>query len=122
VTAAAPRWGLAEGRVGNPTGFPPGNYQTFILLANPGGATATVTLTFLRSNGTTVQHVVAVPAFSRQTVMVAGPQSTVPELSNETFGTIIDSTQPIAVERALYGSPGGQIFGNGTNATATRLP
>jgi hypothetical protein len=122
VMAPALRWGLAEGRVGNPTGFPEANYLTFILLANPGGATATVTLTFLRSNGTTVQRIVAVPAFSRYTVAVAGAQSAVPELVDETFGTVVDSTHPIAVERAMYGSPGGQVFGNGTNATGTRLP
>ena len=122
VTAAARRWGLAEGRVGNPAGFPPANYQTFVLLANPGATAATVTVTFLRSNGTTVQRAVSVPAFSRRTVTVSGPHSTVPELVDETFGAVIDSTHPIVVERAMYGSPGGQVFGNGTNATATRLP
>ena len=62
------------------------------------------------------------PAFSRYTVAVAGAQSAVPELVDETFGTVVDSTHPIAVERAMYGSPGGQVFGNGTNATGTRLP
>jgi hypothetical protein len=122
VTAPAHRWGLAEGRVGNPAGFPPANYQTFVLLANPGGTTATVTLTFLRSNGATVERTVTVPALSRRTVAVSGPQSSVPELVDETFATIVDSTQPIAVERAMYGSPSGQPFGNGTNATGTRLP
>jgi hypothetical protein len=84
--------------------------------------TANVTLTFLRANGTTLQRSIAVPAFSRRTVAVAGPGSTVPELVDETFATIVDSTQPIAVERAMYGSPDGQVFGNGTNATGTRLP
>jgi hypothetical protein len=122
VTTAARRWGLAEGRVGNPAGFPPADYQTFILLANPGGAATTATLTFLRSNGTTVQRAFAVPASSRVTVAVAGPQSAVPELIDETFATVVDATQPIVVERAMYGSPGGQIFGSGTNASATRLP
>jgi hypothetical protein len=122
VTATARRWGLAEGRVGNPDGFPPADYSTFILLANPGGVTATVTLTFLRTDGTTLQRTLAVPALSRHTLTVAGPQSAVPELADETFATIVDSSQPIAVERALYGSPGGQAFGSGTNATGTRLP
>ncbi len=122
VTATARRWGLAEGRVGNPAGFPAASYQTFILLANPGGTAATVTLTFLRTDGTTLQRTVAVPRLSRYTLGVAGPQSAVPELADETFGTIVDSSEPIAVERAMYGSPGGQTFGNGTNATGTRLP
>jgi hypothetical protein len=122
VTATARHWGLAEGRVGNPSGFPPADYQTFILLANPGGTAASVTLTFLRTDGTTVQRTLSVPALSRYTLAVSGPQSGVPELADETFASIVDSTQPIAVERAMYGSPGGQIFGNGTNATGTRLP
>jgi len=42
VTAAATRWGLAEGRAGGPE-----NYQTYILLANAGTAPTAVTLQFL---------------------------------------------------------------------------
>ena len=42
-------------------GFPPASYQTFILLANPGATAATVALTFLRTDGTTLQRTVAVP-------------------------------------------------------------
>ena len=30
--------------------------------------------------------------------------------------------QPIAVEKALYWSSGGEVFAGGTNVTATRLP
>jgi hypothetical protein len=35
---------------------------------------------------------------------------------------VIESTQPIAVERSLYSTVGGLIWAAGTNATATRLP
>jgi hypothetical protein len=59
---------------------------------------------------------------SRLNVAVAGPGSAVPELANEMFGVLIESTQPIVVERALYGNAGTQVFGLGTNATATPLP
>ena len=59
---------------------------------------------------------------SRLNVAVAGTGSTVPELSNEHFGALIESDQPIVVERALYGDAGTQVFGIGTNATATPLP
>ena len=34
----------------------------------------------------------------------------------------IVSTQPIVVERALYGDANGVTWAAGTNATATRLP
>ena len=50
-----------------------------------------------------------------------GPGSDVPELANESFGAVIDATQPIAVERSLYSNVGGVVWAAGTNATATRL-
>jgi hypothetical protein len=43
-------------------------------------------------------------------------------LSDEEFGAVIESTQPIAVERALYANANGIVWAAGTNATATRLP
>ena len=49
-------------------------------------------------------------------------RSVVPELSDEAFGTVIESTQPIAVERSLYTNANGVTWAAGTNATATRLP
>jgi hypothetical protein len=122
VTAPALRWGLAEGRVGNPPEFPRSAYQSFVLLANSGTARARATVTFLRKSGGPVVKEFFVEPQSRRTVRIAGPGSDVPELTDETFGAVIDSDLPIAVERAMYGSPGGQVFGSGTNATATRLP
>jgi hypothetical protein len=62
-----------------------------------------------------------VPPTSRFNVQV-GPGADVPELSNEQFGALITSDQPIAVERALYWDAGGVTWAAGTNATATRLP
>ena len=115
-------WGLAEGRVGNPPGLPPAGYQTYVLLANPGVAAATVTVRFLRETGAPVVRTFVVPAESRLNVSVAGPGSTVPELADENFGAAIQSDQPIVVERALYGNAGAQPLGIGTNATATPLP
>jgi hypothetical protein len=46
----------------------------------------------------------------------------VPELTNEAFGTIIESTQPVIVEHSLYANANAVIWAAGTNATATRLP
>jgi hypothetical protein len=122
VNAARTHWALAEGRTGNPAGLPPANYQTYILLANPGTTPATVTVTFLRESGSPITRTFAVAAGRRLNVAVAGAGSTVPELADESFGADITSTVPIVVERSLYGDAGPQVFGIGTNATATPLP
>jgi hypothetical protein len=112
--SAGLKWGLAEGRVGGAN-----NAQTYVLIANPGTQAATVTATFLRTNGTTVAKTFTVAATSRFNI-AAG--SDVPELIDESFGTVIESTQPVIVERALYLDAGGVTWGAGTSATATRLP
>jgi YVTN family beta-propeller protein len=117
VTEAARRWGLAEGRVGGAQ-----SYQTYILLANPSSDVAEVTLTFLRATGAPIVKTFNVPPFARFNVAVTGPGGDVPELANEHFGAIIDSTQPVAVERAMYSDVNGVVWAAGTNATATRLP
>lgn len=116
VTRTATRWGLAEGRVGGES-----RYQTYILLANPGETSAEVDVTFLRTGAAPVTHRVTVPATSRVTVE-AGPGTAVPELVDEEFGALIESTQPIAVERAMYSNAHGLTWAAGSNATATRLP
>ncbi|MGE3842866.1 MAG: Calx-beta domain-containing protein [Vicinamibacterales bacterium] len=114
LTTIGTKWGIAEGRVGGSRG-----YETFILLANTTDTTANVTVTYLRTNGTTLTKTYSVPPTSRFNVYV---NSFVPELQNEEFSAIIESTQPIAVERALYWNAGGVFWAAGTNATAARLP
>ena len=111
------RWGLAEGRVGLAQCF-----DTFILLANASPTQAAqVRITFLRTNGTTVQKTYTVNPTSRLNVHV---NSLVPELANETFGALVESTNGVGifVERALYSNALGAIWAAGTNALATRLP
>ena len=39
-----------------------------------------------------------------------------------TFGTLIQSNVPIAVERSMYWNANGQTWSAGTNATATLVP
>jgi hypothetical protein len=115
-TSLGKRWGLAEGRVGGPE-----SYQTYILLANADATqSAEVTITFLRTDGTTVAKGFSVPPTSRFNVHV---NSMAPELANESFGAIIDVTSGagIFVERALYSDARGVTFAAGTNALATRL-
>jgi hypothetical protein len=110
-------WGLAEGRTGQAR-----SYQTYILLANPGDQAATVEIKFLREGDKpAVTKSFDVPARSRFNVSI-GPGSDVPELQDESFGALLTSTQPIAVERAMYSTPNGQpIWAAGTSATAVRL-
>jgi hypothetical protein len=116
VTETAYTWGLAEGRVGGPSG-----YQTYVLLVNPTANTATVTITFLRESGAPIVKQFTVNPSSRFNVSI-GSGDDVPELTNERFGALIESSEAIVVERALYANFGSQVWGAGTNATATRLP
>jgi hypothetical protein len=116
VTETAPRWGLAEGRVGGAF-----NFQTFVLVANPGGTAATVTATFLRTTGAPVTKQFMVPAGARLTI-TTGPNSMVPELADESFGVTLASDAPVFAERALYSDASGAVFAAGSDATATILP
>jgi autotransporter-associated beta strand protein len=116
VTAPGTRWGLAEGRAGGPE-----NYQTYLLLANPGMADADVTVNFLRETGAPFSKKIPVPA-QRRVNLAVGPGGDVPELANERFGAVITSDHPIVVERAMFWDANGQFWSAGTIATATRLP
>ena len=116
LTVTGTKWGFAEGRVGLAEGF-----DTFILLANPNNADATVTITFVRELGKDpVVKTYTVAATSRSNVWV---NAQVPELANETFGAIIESINgvPIVAERAMYWDSGGSEWAGGTNATAIRM-
>jgi hypothetical protein len=116
VTETAPRWALAEGRVGGPFAF-----QTFVLVANPGTTAANLTLTFLRTTGAPITRTATVPAGARLTV-TTGPGSMVPELANESFGVVMASDQPVFAERALYSNTSTVFWAAGSAASATPLP
>lgn len=112
VTATGTRWALAEGEVGGALAF-----ETYVLVANPNGAAATVTLTFLRSSASPVTLTRTVAANGRLTVSAAEAGLA----SGERFGVVVDATQPVAVERAMYWNGGGQFWSAGTNETAVKL-
>jgi hypothetical protein len=120
VTTAGQRWALAEGRVGGSS-----NDQTYILLANPGTTGASVRLQFHdvagRIQGLPLTKTITVPPTSRKQIAIAGPGSDVPELENEEFTVIIDATEPIVVERAMYSNANGIVWAAGTVATAAPL-
>ena len=116
VTETAPRWALAEGRVGGPFAF-----QTFILVANPGTTAANLTLAFLRTTGAPITKTATVPAGGRLTI-ATGPGSLVPELVDESFGVVMASDQPVFAERALYSNTSTVFWAAGSAATATPVP
>jgi subtilisin-like proprotein convertase family protein len=115
VTQAGLRWGVADGRIGGPR-----DYQTYILLANPNPRPAEIQVRFLKP-GVTVTRSYTLTPFSRRSI---GVNSDVPELGDGIFSANVQvlNYQPIAVEKALYWSTGGEVFAGGTNVTATRMP
>jgi hypothetical protein len=112
ITTLRTRWALAEGEVGGPD-----SAATYVLLANPGSASATVTLTFSRQTGDPIVVTRTVAAGSRQTVDAGAAGIT----NGERFGVVIQSTQPIAVERSIYWNFQGSLWSSGTNETGTPL-
>jgi hypothetical protein len=116
VTATGTRWGTADGRVGGARG-----YQTYLLVANTSTtATATLTITFMRTDGAQITRTYSVGPNRRLSIDCG----TVPELANSEFGSVVESTNgvPIVVERATYWNAGGIVWAAGTNVTATPVP
>jgi hypothetical protein len=117
IVSTALRWGLAEGRIGGPRA-----YDTYVLLTNATAGPADVRVTFLREGGAApVVKTYTVQPTSRFNIDV---RSMVPEMSNESFGALIESTNSvnIAVERSLYWTVNGIFWAGGTNALGTPLP
>ena len=115
LTSSALRWGLADGRIGGPR-----SYQTFVLLANPNPYPAEVLVRFLEPSIVATRTYTLNPS-SRQSIYV---NAEVPELLEGTFSVDVQvlNYQPIAVEKAMYWTSGGEVFAGGTGVTATRLP
>ena len=90
LAGAATRWYFAEGAQGY--------FTTFVLVANPQPVPVDLTLTFLREGETPVTTTVQVAPFSRTTI----PAASLPELADRAFGIIVDATQPVVAERAMY--------------------
>ena len=119
ATQTGTQWAMGAGEIT----AAPKSAATYVLVANTAAWDATVAVTVLFDDGTpAVTRTFGVVATSRFNVAVNGPGSHVPELTNEGFGTVIDSTEPIVVERSVYSNAGDVIWAAGSNATATRLP
>jgi hypothetical protein len=116
VERAGTQWYLAEGAANN-------FFSTFVLLANPGGTTATATVTFLLEPSGTFTRSYSVPANSRVTIYTNEVQdgSGGRPLNGRSFSTQVTSTAPIAVERAMYFT-NARVWNGGHGAAAVPAP
>ncbi len=96
ATTLADHWFFAEGTT-------KGGFDTFILVANPGGTAADVTVRFAGAaiDGTPVNETrtYVVPPESRLTIWA---DETAPTLVEADFTTTVASTAPVVVERAMW--------------------
>ena len=103
-------WYFGEGFQSSPV------FDTFLLLANANNAPAQVTLTFLRQGATPVTTTKTIAATSRANVWAAE----VPELTGQSFSTVVTSDLPIIAERAMYfGTP---TFNGGHESAGVAAP
>jgi type VII secretion-associated serine protease mycosin len=82
-------WYLAEGST-----VPP--FDTWLLLLNPNPSPASVKMTFLREDGSLLDHTEVVPGSGRRSVYVNS------FLAASGFATQVQADQPVVVERAMY--------------------
>jgi BarA-like signal transduction histidine kinase len=108
VTSASTHWYLAEGYTGS-------GFQTWVLLLNPGSAAASVTLRFMKEDGSVVTQNRTVNPHSRLNVLVND------FLPGVAFSTQINSNQPIVAERAEYFGPAGARGGHASEAAVDPL-
>ncbi|MBU1671960.1 MAG: hypothetical protein KKF41_14085 [Actinobacteria bacterium] len=89
TVAPATTWYLAEGAT-------QGGFETWVLVQNPGAATANVNLTYMTENGAVPGPPLQIPAQSRQSVPVNATVTTYK------VSTLVSSDQPVIAERAMY--------------------
>jgi hypothetical protein len=116
ATVTGTEWAFADGYVGGPD-----SAETYVLIANPSDRVALAQVEIALSDTSWAQQF-GVPAHGRVTVPIGAffPQSV-----GQRFGIRVISTGndpvPIVVERAMYDSPQGQVWGAGTAALGVRL-
>lgn len=91
VTGLSDEWFFAEG-------YTAGDFDTYILLANPGGRTAHATLSLESEKGKRSDVYVEVKPRSRRTVAVDGIKG----WEAKAFSARVRADAPIAAERAMY--------------------
>ncbi len=107
AAAPAKNWFLAEG-------YTAGDFDTYILIANPNKDTASVTVGFLLDSGQSVDKTYKVAPESRYTISV----DKIKGLEAREVSTSVSSNLPIVAERSMYfqymGKPGGSCAGGVT--------
>ena len=104
-------WYRAEGYTG-------GNFDTYVLVQNPGPMDAEVVMTFQLTTGTAAAFSFDLAAGTRRTVML----DALPGLADAEVSTKVLSTVPVVAERAVYFDYYGKAGGHdsiGTNTPAT---
>ncbi len=91
VTQPLTHWYLAEGYCG-------GDFDTYILLLNPGDTDATVHIQYFGDQGILEEQDYPVAPQSRYSVSV----DSIPGMESAEFSADITSDQPIVVERSMY--------------------
>jgi hypothetical protein len=97
-----------------------GFFETFLLLANPNGVAADVTVSFLREGNLPISKPFTLEPNSRTSVSAG----TIPELVNTSFSIVVDSNLPIVAERSMYfGRPefGSRTFEGGHDSPGVSL-
>jgi Peptidase_C39 like family/Family of unknown function (DUF5719) len=105
VTTAASAWYLAEGCTN-------GGFETWVVVQNPSGSAANVTLTYMTTDGEVPGPSFSLPANSRRTVNVADVVPNTWEVS-----TRVTANRPVIAERAMYG--GGRKWGHDSAGVST---
>jgi hypothetical protein len=117
ATATGTRFVVAEGEVGGANGT-----ETYILIANTGSQQASVLVTIVMEDGTTLQRSYTLAPNSRFNVSV---MDEFPGTVGRRFGTIVESNgaspQPVVVEGAIYWNSNGTSWAAGANALATKM-
>jgi hypothetical protein len=126
TTFTGTAWATAEGEVGGPR-----HASTYLLIANPSGADASVRVTLLFEDGTTATRDFVVVANSRWNVDVGTAfAGTLGDTASgpRRFGTLVESlpvngasAAPVVVERSMFWDSEGVVWAAGANAVATKI-
>jgi hypothetical protein len=84
-------WFFAEG-------FTAADFDTYILLQNPGPASAQASISFMLTGGGEIKRVITIEPYARCTLHV----DAVPGLEQAEFSTLVESQTPLVAERAMY--------------------
>ncbi len=91
ATAPANTWYLAEG-----SSWP--GFSTFVVMNNPGSEAAVARVTCMTAEGKNVSRTLALKPKARRSVYL----NDLPELKYASYGTVVESTKPLVVERSMY--------------------